>query len=157
MDSSTHSWLNKKPSIEIIYEKCCSVQNTTKCLSEHKNTHFTFFHPQYHGNSSNWFVMVLVERFLVSFETIFYVNGYIWHGYIISRVVRYSNPNTRTQWNDFPFIPFSRFVQYKSKVMFHTVNSYSLVYIMCPIFKIDKLDWFGFQRRNIHFRYYIPL
>lgn len=68
---------------------------------------------------------------------------------IIFRTQTHEHNETIFYLSHFPVL-----YQYKSKVMFHTLW---LVYIMCPIFKIDKLDWFGFQRRNIHFFwYYIP-
>lgn len=111
----------------------------------HKNIHFTniFFSLLYHGNFIRLCVMVLVERFLVSFREYFSrtygMDIYHFQSFDI-RTQTHEHNETIFRLSHFPSY------QYKSKVMFHTVNSYSLVYIMCPIFKIDKLDWFGFQK-----------
>lgn len=118
-------------------------------------THFTFF--LHHGNSFNC-VMVLVERFLVSFQNILYLvcKGYIIfsssifepkHDFLNARI---SNLKTH-DYNEtiFHLSHFPVLYQYKSKVIFHAGKQ--LLATMCPIFEIDKLDWFGFQRREILF------
>lgn len=120
-------------------------------LSEHKNTsqqHFSYTMANFHTKLDT---IVLVERFLVSFpkpyihmERIYHFSFDIW-----------IQTHTNTMKRDiFPIIPFSRFVtNTKSKVIFHTVNSYSLLYIMCPIFIID--NWIGLDCRDVCFSLHI--